>query len=68
MKESFYIDMERRKQVQEDWKSIDKVPPVSLDEKLNYSGFEPYNFPDRECKPIVRRRSRAEVLRLINMP
>ncbi len=65
MKESFYIDVERRKEAQREWASMDKEPPVSMDDKV-ISSFEPQDFPERECLPIKRRRSRAAVRGMIN--
>ncbi len=29
------------------------------------SVFEPWNFPPRECRPIIRRRTRAEIAALL---
>lgn len=32
------------------------------------SGFEPINFPPRECRPVTRRFSRKEIEELIKSP
>lgn len=66
MKEEFYIQLELIKQEQRRFKeSIKYDPPLSLNEKLNHSGFEPMSFPSRECKPVTRRRTRKEIQKLI---
>lgn len=65
MREIFYIDLERRDEVQRKWESMDKEPPVTMDDKL-ISSFEPQDFPERECLPIKRKWSRAAVRGMIN--
>lgn len=66
MREQFYIDQERMEEARRRWAEEAKYPPpVSLDEKLEYSGFEPFNFPDREGQPVVRRRTRAQIRELL---
>lgn len=58
MREIFYIEQERRGSAMAD--RDDDAPPVPMEDRLS-GGFEPMDFPDRECVPVVRRRSRAEV-------
>lgn len=67
MKEQFYIDLKRREEAQLKWQNQQRQmcePPVSFEEKL-ISVFEPRHFPQRECRPIVRRRTMEEVWKLL---
>lgn len=66
MRESFYIDLERREAARKMWEEEKMYEdPNSDDERLAISVFEPLDFPKRECKPIVRTRSREQVRKMI---
>ncbi len=65
MKESVYINQERRDALRSEWASMDREPAVPRDDKL-ISQFDPREFPDRESLPVKRKRSRAAVWKLIS--
>ncbi len=66
MREAFYIDLERRKAAKKRWEEEKKYEDDDFDdERLAISVFEPFDFPKRECKPIVRTRSREQVRKMI---
>lgn len=66
MRESFYIELERREKVQKMWEEEKKYDDPDFDcEGMHTSGFEPLDFPKRECKPIVRKWSREKVRQMI---
>lgn len=65
MKESVYINQERREALQREWASMDREPVVPKDDKL-ISKFEPREFPQRESLYIKRRRTRAAVWDLVS--
>lgn len=66
MREAFYIDMERREKAKKMWEEEKMYDDPDFDyEGMYTSGFEPINFPRRECKPIVRTRSREQVRKMI---
>ncbi len=62
MKESVYINQERRDALRKQWEEIDKC-----DEKIDRSMSTCFatHFPDREPLPVKRRRTRAEGKKLI---
>lgn len=64
MKEMYYIDLERRADVQPAWAAYNSEPAVPTEDKL-ISRFEPRRFPLRECRPVTRRRSLSDVWKLI---
>lgn len=66
MREAFYIDMERREKARKMWEEEKMYEDPNFDdERLAISVFEPLDFPKRECKPIVRTRSREQVRKMI---
>ena len=66
MRESFYIELERREKVQKMWEEEKKYDDPDFDyEGMHTSGFEPLDFPKRKCKPIVRKWSREKVRQMI---
>ena len=66
MKEIVYIDMERKKDIEKRLAEEYKYPePVSLEVKLEYSGFDPFVFPDRKAEPVVKRRTREQIRALL---
>ena len=66
MREAFYIELERREKAKKEWEEKMYDDPDFDYEGMHNGGFEPLNFPKRECKPIVRTRSREQVRRMIN--
>lgn len=69
MKEYAYIDAERinkalHKQMDVYSSEDTEVESCMDDDK---SMFSPRKFPDRDGEPVVRRRSRAHIQRLINI-
>ena len=64
MKEWYYINLERMEAIKKEWDTMDKLAPLTKEEKLE-SGFEPRDFPEREPLQIKRRRTREEVRKLI---
>ncbi len=66
MRESFYIELERREAVKKRWEEEKKYEDDDFDdERLAISVFEPLDFPNHECKPIVRTWSREQVRKMI---
>lgn len=65
MKESVYINQERREALRREWASMDWESVAPKDDKL-ISKFEPREFPQREDLFIKRRRTRAEVWDLVS--
>ena len=66
MREAFYIELERRYKVQKMWEEEKKYDDPDFDyEGMHISGFDPIDFPRRECEPIVRTRSREQVTKMI---
>lgn len=61
MKEYFYIDLERRAD------ALKKYEAQLQEEKLDKSQYSCFNmhFPNRECRPVERRRTLAQVWKLI---
>lgn len=65
MKEQFYIDLKRREEARTEWIGHASEPAVPTVDKL-ISRFEPRLFPERDCRPVVRRRSLTDVWKLIS--
>lgn len=64
MKEQFYVDLRRREEAQAKLSVRPSEPVVPTEDKL-ISRFEPRDFPERACRPVVRRRSLKSVWELI---
>ena len=65
MKEQFYVDLKRREEAQAKWTGHPSEPAVPTEDKL-ISRFEPRDFPERACRPVVRRRSIKDVWELLS--
>ncbi|MCI8273362.1 MAG: hypothetical protein HFJ55_04700 [Clostridia bacterium] len=59
MKKNFYIDQERMEE------QMETVLDDDFDCYSQLSMFAPRKFPDHECEPVVRRRTRSEIASLI---
>lgn len=64
LREQVYIDLERERVARLRQSTHNDEVAVSSEDKLT-SRFEPRRFPVRDCKPVVRRRSLAELWALI---
>lgn len=65
MKEQFYVDLRRREEARAKWTGRPSEPVVPTEDKL-ISSFEPRDFPEQACRPVVRRRSLKSVWELIS--
>lgn len=64
MREQFFIDLRRREEAQARRVARRSEPVFSMEDK-RISVFEPSDFPERECRSVVRRRSIKDVWRLL---
>ena len=64
MREYFYIQLERKERMQQEWANESKATMEISEDRL-VGGFEPEDFPERECTPIRRTRTRAEIREML---
>lgn len=64
MKEQFFIDLRRREEAQARRVARPSEPVFPMEDK-RISAFEPGDFPERGCRPVVRRRPIKDVWRLL---
>lgn len=65
MKEQFYIDLRIREDAKKNWqeKLQNQLPKDPLDKSKHYC--TDMNFPWRKCRPVIRRRTLAQVWELL---
>ena len=64
MREYFYIQLERKERIQHEWAEESKATREINEDRLT-GGFEPEDFPERECTPIRRTRTREEIREML---
>ncbi len=64
MKEQFYVDLRRREEAKKRWEKLQKTLQEEPIDKSEYYCTD-MNFPMRNCHPVIRRRTLAQVWDLI---